>query len=241
VSAPAPRSHDSTCEAATARRGKARPHLASDREAGRGSCGPAYPERESVASSDGRQRRVLPFVQTHANDHASRMSTAHTRRSRHSRVVYARNARCVPASAGGYPERLVSTTGCEGHERRWQTRCRSGTRVPTGSCPGPTQPSRSGISLSKQGHASPRRGGQPGRAPSRRDACWASARQARPESGGDAAGRSLPSERTEGRPQHQLTWPATRRDGCADALSQADVPERMSGIARLARAIQRGQ
>jgi hypothetical protein len=125
VSAPAPRSHDSTFEAATARRGKARPHLASDREAGRGSCGPAYPERESVASSDGRQRRVLPFVQTHANDHASRMSTAHTRRSRHSRVVYARNARCVPASAGGYPERLVSTTGCEGHERRWQTRCRS--------------------------------------------------------------------------------------------------------------------
>jgi hypothetical protein len=106
VSAPAPRSHDSTFEAATARRGKARPHLASDREAGRGSCGPAYPERESVASSDGRQRRVLPFVQTHANDHASRISTAHTRRSRHSRLVYARDARCVPASA-----RLPRTAG----------------------------------------------------------------------------------------------------------------------------------
>jgi hypothetical protein len=58
-------------------------------------------------------------------------------------------------------------------------------------------PSRSGISLSKQGHASPRRGGQPGRAPSRCDACWASARQARPD--GRRRCRALASFRADGR------------------------------------------
>jgi hypothetical protein len=61
--------------------------------------------------SDGRQRRVLPLVQTHANDYASRMSTAHTRRSRHLRLVYARHACCVAASAGVYLERLVKHDG----------------------------------------------------------------------------------------------------------------------------------
>jgi hypothetical protein len=131
--------------------------------------------------------------------------------------------------------------GCEGHERRWQTGCRSGTRGTTWVVSRTNSLARSGISLSKRDQplqagsrlAQARR--TAGRVPSRCDACWASARQARPESGEDAAGRSLPSGRTERRPQDQLTWLATRRGDCAVVGSQADVPECVSGIARLAR------
>ncbi len=62
-----------------------------------------------------------------------------------------------------------------------------------------------------------------------------------PGPGETAAGRSLGTERTEPRPQDQLASLTTRPDGCADAASQADMPKRVSGTARLARARQRGQ
>jgi hypothetical protein len=60
-----------------------------------------------------------------------------------------------------------------------------------------------------------------------------------PGTGKTAAGRSLPSERTEGCPHDQLAWLATCLD--VDAVSEADVVERSRTTARLARARQRGQ
>ena len=190
------------------------------------------------------------------------MST-HTRRSRRSRLAYARHACCVPASADGYPERLVKHDGVSGSRKG------GGKPLPIRHPPHGGVVSSYQLTLAERdqpllaGSCWPNRGGQPvehypavmhaqpqhcrgddvelaGRR-ARPRPCRASARQACPGPGGDAAGLSLPSERTEGRPQDQLTRLATRRDGSADAVSQADVPERVRGAARLARARQRGQ
>jgi hypothetical protein len=112
-----------------------------------------------------------------------------------------------------------------------------------------------------EGHARPRRGPHPVdhvlammRPPPRprrgddfeldqRRAPWPTSLGERPASlpqrAEAAAGRSLPSERTEGRPHDQLALLATWLD--VDALSEADAEERSRTTARLEHARQRGQ
>jgi hypothetical protein len=135
------------------------------------------------------------------------MSTAHTRRSRHLRLVYARHAHCVPASAGGYLERLVKHDGCEVTKRGGKPVADPARAARPGSCPGSTtlaerdQPLQ-GLCLAQAKRTA-------GRAPSRCDARGASARQARPESGRGC--RALASFRADG------TAPPRSTDTAGDA------------------------
>lgn len=68
---------------------------------------------------------------------------------------------------------------------------------------------------------------------------WARRPASLPQRAEAAAGRSLPSGRTEGRPHDQLAWLATWLD--VDAVSESDAVERSRTTTRLARARQRGQ